>query len=188
MHGRLGSLLPPATLLRRDGGAAGLGRRCKKPLLVDRRAARAATATRLVCGEIGGVAQWEHGGLRVLGRSWIAAPYSGGYRDVLKTTFAKLSSTLLTLTQRNHTKHRATSEADIRLIYAGSATTSNEQKHRASDYESEGRRFESCRARHRNTPICSKTWHGVLTRRSDKSLPRRTHVQSPRTKQVVRLD
>jgi hypothetical protein len=44
---------------------------------------------------------------------------------VLKTAFAKLSSTLLTLTQRNDTKHRATSEADIRLIYAGSATTSN---------------------------------------------------------------
>src|SRR5215207_2247970 len=36
-----------------------------------------------------------------------------------------------------------------------------------SDYESEGRRFESCRARHRNTAICSKTWHGMLTRRSD---------------------
>jgi hypothetical protein len=30
---------------------------------------------------------------------------------------------------------------------------SNDQKRRASDYESEGRRFESCRARHRNTQI-----------------------------------
>ena len=61
---------------------------------------------------------------------------------------------VLTLTQRNDAKHRATPEADIRLTYAGSATTSNEQKHRASDYESEGRRFESCRARQENPAIC----------------------------------
>src|SRR5215216_2885307 len=43
--------------------------------------------------------------------------------------------TNLTLTQRNGTKHRATPEASIRLIYAGSATMSNDQKHSASDYE-----------------------------------------------------
>jgi len=61
---------------------------------------------------------------------------------------------VLTLTQRNGVKHRATPEAGIQLIYAGSATMSNDQKHSASDYESEGRRFESCRARHRNAQIC----------------------------------
>ena len=60
---------------------------------------------------------------------------------------------VLTLTRLNLLKQPATLEAGIRLIYASSATTSNEQKHRASDYESEGRRFESCRARHRNTPL-----------------------------------
>ena len=31
---------------------------------------------------------------------------------------------------------------------------SNGQKHSASDYESEGRRFESCRARHKKRPVC----------------------------------
>jgi hypothetical protein len=30
------------------------------------------------------------------------------------------------------------------------------QPDRASDYESEGRRFESCRARHKNTSFCRK--------------------------------
>jgi hypothetical protein len=54
---------------------------------------------------------------------------------------------VLTLTQCNDAKHRATPEADIRLTYAGSATMSTNQKPIASDYESEGRRFESCRAR-----------------------------------------
>src|SRR5215212_8495229 len=44
-------------------------------------------------------------------------------------------------------KHRATPKVAIRLIYAGSANMSNDQKPIASDYESEGRRFESCRAR-----------------------------------------
>src|SRR5829696_6526909 len=57
----------------------------------------------------------------------------------------------LTLTQRNDVKQRATLEAGIRLIHAGSATMRNEQKHVASDYESEGRRFESCRARPENS-------------------------------------
>jgi hypothetical protein len=65
-----------------------------------------------------------------------------------------MSNTSLTLTRLNLLKQPATLEAGIRLIYAGSATTSNEQKHRASDYESEGRRFESCRARQRNPGIC----------------------------------
>jgi hypothetical protein len=54
---------------------------------------------------------------------------------------------VLTLTQGNDVKHRATTEAALRLSYAGSATISNDQKHFASDYESEGRRLESCRAR-----------------------------------------
>ena len=49
----------------------------------------------------------------------------------------------MTLTQRNSEKHRAIQEAGIWLVYAGSATMSNGQKHNASDYESEGRRFES---------------------------------------------
>ena len=65
-----------------------------------------------------------------------------------------MSDTSLTLTWHNSAKHRATPEADIRLIYAGSANISNVWKHAASDYESEGRRFESCRARLRNTAIC----------------------------------
>ena len=35
----------------------------------------------------------------------------------------------------NDTKYRATAKVGIRLIYTGSATMSNYQKHRASDYE-----------------------------------------------------
>ena len=57
-----------------------------------------------------------------------------------------MSDTSLTLTQRNGAKHRATAGAGIQLIYAGSATMSNDKKHGASDYESEGSRSESCRA------------------------------------------
>jgi hypothetical protein len=86
--------------------------------------------------------------LRVLGRSWIPAPYSGGYRDVLKTAaFAMLSSTLLTLIRLNILKQPATSDRNIWLTYAGHATLGNILQPVASDYESEGRRFESCRAR-----------------------------------------
>jgi hypothetical protein len=67
---------------------------------------------------------------------------------------------LLTLTRRNSGKHRATPKADIRPFYANSATVNNDQKHRASDYESEGRRFESRRGR----PVNSATrfWYDCI--------------------------
>jgi len=49
-------------------------------------------------------------------------------------TEIRMSDTNLTLTQRNGAKHRATPEAGIRLIYAGSATMSNDQKHVVADF------------------------------------------------------
>ena len=47
------------------------------------------------------------------------------------------------------------------------ATTTDSNKHTYSDYESEGRRFESCRARHGNTVICRvevkwRKWVGLI--------------------------
>jgi hypothetical protein len=59
---------------------------------------------------------------------------------------AGMVDTSLTLTRCDGAKHRATPEADIQLTYGGSATISDDQKHLAADYKSEGRRLESCQA------------------------------------------
>jgi hypothetical protein len=44
------------------------------------------------------------------------------------------------------------------------------QPDRASDYESEGRRFESCRARSGNTLVCRKTVETKERRSTDAAL------------------